>query len=441
MIISNLQIIMEIRSYLNYLSANKIDYVVKPGDFTSPKKLTFLSVCLFILKLPKRTLSTELIDFFDELKPFSLPCTASALSQARYKIRPFLFESLMKKSSEIFYTKQSDLVKRWKGYKLDGVDGSNLNLPDCESIRTYFGVDENTKNSVPQARTVCRYDLLNDLVKQASIGSLKKGEAKYAMTHLDDLEQDVISIYDRNFPSFEFIYEHQIRNLHFVMRCKVGFNKVVEEFVSSRKKSAIVDFHPSRIALKNLLAKGYLVDKNSKLKVRLERIELVTGEVEILITSLLDTIAFTNDDLNWLYNKRWGSETNFDSLKNKLAIELFTGQKPASILQDFYATIFVYNLSALLVKECQPEIEKLTQTRDHDYKFNRSVSIGIIKPRLVKLLFTSTEKELEMILEYLKLNIINNIQPIRLARSYPRVKKRTGGRNKFRPLKNYKRAS
>jgi len=440
MITSNLQIIMEIRSYLKYLCENKVDYVTKSGDFTRSKKLPFLTVCLFILNLPKRALSTELTDFFDELYPFSLPCTASALSQARYKILPCLFQSLMEKTSELFYTKQSNLVKRWKGYKLDGVDGSTLNLPDSESIHAYFEVDENIKNSVAKARIVCRYDLLNDIVKQASIGSMKTGEAKYAMAHLDNVDQDVISIYDRNFPSFEFIYEHSVRNLHFVMRCKVGFNKVVKEFVSSGKKSEIVDFYPSRVALKNLLEKGYSIDKNTILKVRLERIELVTGEVEILITSLLDTNIFTNDDLDWLYGKRWGSETNYDSLKNKLKVELFTGQKPASVLQDFYATISVYNFNALLVKECEPEVEKISETRVHNYKVNKSVSIGITKPRLVKLLFKSNEQEVEMILEYLKLNFINNIEPIRPNRSYPRIKKRTGGRNKVRPLKNYKRA-
>jgi len=347
----------------------------------------------------------------------------------------------MVKSSKIFYSSQKELVKRWKGYRLNGIDGSSLNLPDNELIRAAFGVHKNQSSSTPQARTVCRYDVLNDIVCQASIGSLKAGETKYATSQLDDLEQDVLSIYDRNFPGFAFIYEHQIRNLQFVMRCKIGFNKVVKSFVSSGKQSEIVDFFPSSSAIKNLREQGHSVDKNTSVKVRLERIELDNGETEILVTSLLDTATFTNADLSWVYNKRWGSETNFDSLKNKLEIELFTGQKPASILQDFYATIFAYNLNAILNKECDSEIEEINERRELNYKVNRNVSIGTMKPMLVKLLFTADEKEIIQILQYLKANLLKTTQPIRPNRKYPRRKRRTGGRNKVRPLTNYKRAS
>lgn len=441
MLSTNLETINEIRSFLSEMDNKKADYVMKSGYFSRATCLSFLRVIGLILKLPKRSLGIELVDYFEELESVDQICTGSAFSQARYKVKWEAFRDLFVKSSNLFYKKKPDEVKRWKGYRLRGCDGSTLNLPDTEKIRSHFGTHRNQNKSFAQARVVCGYDVLNDIIMQAEIKGIRVGEKQFAINQLAQIDNDVISIYDRNFASFELIYLHLLKGKHFIIRSKLGFNNSVKAFVASGKESAIIDFNATYGAIKNLEKQGYNIDESTTVKVRLERVELDNGITEILITSLMDTKEFNNEDLKWAYNKRWGSETNYDGLKNKLELELFTGHKPEAILQDFFATIFVYNLNAILVRDCDGEVSKINQGRKLDYKINKNVSIGLTKPRLIKLLFTADQKEVSEILSFLKIHFLKNLQPVIAGRSYKRKKKKAGTRHKIRPLTNYKRAS
>ena len=441
MLSTNLEIINEIRTYLSHLDKNKKDYVVKKEAFSRVRCLSFLRVIGLIVKLPKRSMSIELVDYFEELESVDQVCTNSAFTQARYKLKWELFRDLFAKSSELFYAKKTGQVKRWKGYRLRGCDGSTLNLPETDSIRTHFGAHKNQSKSFSQARIVCGYDVLNDIVIQADIKGIKIGEKQFAIEQLEQIDEDVISIYDRNFASFELIYLHLLKGKHFIIRSKLAFNNVVKAFVASDKESSIVDFNATYGAIKNLEKQGYKIDKSTTIKVRLERVELDNGVTEILITSLMDTKKFSNQDLKLAYNLRWGSETNYDALKNKFELELFTGHKPAAVLQDFFATVFVYNLNALLVRDCDEELEEINQGRELDYKINKNVSIGLTKPRLIKLLFTADQEEVNKILNFLKKHFLKNLQPVIPGRNYKRKKRKAGTRRKVRPLTNYKRAS
>ena len=55
------------------------------------------------------------------------------------------------------------------------------------------------------------------------------------------------------------------------------------------------------------------------------KIELKTGEIEILATNLTSD-EFTLAELKSLYKKRWEIETGFDRLKNYIRIENFSGR-------------------------------------------------------------------------------------------------------------------
>lgn len=66
------------------------------------------------------------------------------------------------------------------------------------------------------------------------------------------------------------------------------------------------------------------------IKLRVLKVVLDTGEVEILITNLTED-ELKYEDSKELYFKRWGIETKFDELKNKFQIENFSGMKPIII--------------------------------------------------------------------------------------------------------------
>jgi IS4 transposase len=85
--------------------------------------------------------------------------------------------------------------------------------------------------------------------------------------------------------------------------------------------------------------------------VRLVRVRLDSGEIEVLMTSLLDGKKYQVGDFKWLYGKRWGVETYLDRLKNQLEVERFSSKKLIGVEQDFYGVVFISTLESALSKE------------------------------------------------------------------------------------------
>lgn len=438
MLKTNIKILNEVRAFLDRAQLNSENYVTKEGAFTKSKKLSFLTVVLFILQLPKRSLSIELEDFFDTISPQTVVCTKSAFSQARYKLKEDFFEQWNQSLVESYYSNNDESILLWNGFQLQGVDGTTLYLSEHEELRERFGKQGNQHGSYTMARVLARYDLLNDIIVDTQIGSIQKGENAVTIEQLDKVSDNVLSIYDRNFASFRVIYEHDKRGLSFLIRCKLTANNVVKDFVKKKVNTAIVKFYPDNKVIASLKKEGVTITKDEGITVRLVKVKLKTGEVEILITSLLDEKKYPNSIFGELYNKRWGSEVCFDILKNKLQLTLFSGQKPAAIVQEFYATIFNFNLNSILIKDCAEEEKKVSEKRTKEYKVNRNVSIGIMIKKVIQLL-TLPENEMEILMNQLITKFSRYMEPVRKCRSYVRTFKNKTRRSKFYTLTNYAR--
>jgi IS4 transposase len=57
------------------------------------------------------------------------------------------------------------------------------------------------------------------------------------------------------------------------------------------------------------------------IQVRVSKIKLKSGEIEILISSLYQMDIYTLDDMKELYRLRWGIEEGFIKLKPKMKIK------------------------------------------------------------------------------------------------------------------------
>ena len=393
-------------------------------------------MALALINMMKRSLAIELADFFDALGASDQVCTKSAFSQARQKLKAVFFEDWNNRLCQCFYLHNESRVRRWNNFRLHGVDGTFINLVNNEQMQSYFGLHKNQHSGTCLAKAVVRYDVLNEIVVEAKIGVESKSENAYALPGLDQLDKDVISIYDRNFPSYDFIYEHHIRGLHYLMRCKINQNSIVKEFVASGADSQIVAFKISKKALISLAKKGYEVTKKDVLQVRLVRVDLPSGEVEVLATSLLDS-RYTPTHFQHLYHQRWGSETFFDRFKNQLQIENFSGHKVQSVFQEFYALIFVHNLQSVIIEDCQEQVQQIRSRRTKPYKINRNVTLGLLKNRIVQLFLS---QDPHIIFTELKTRFVKHLEQIRPDRHYSHKYRHINRRGKYRTQQNYRRA-
>lgn len=396
----------------------KDEFRVSEKDFSRDRKQPFSTTILFIMNLLRKSLAIEIDNFVNFIygkcsihKAF----TQSAFVQARKKIKPNVFKKLSQTIINEFYSNNDEAIKLWNGFRLLAIDGSSITLPVTETLKSIYGQAKNqTKTSIVQARCSVLYDVENNYVIDGVLAPLAKGERSLAIPHLDYCQSGDLLLYDRGYPSYEFIFEHVNRSLNYLMRIKTTFSQVTIDFQASKRKSQIVDFFPG----KNVKTLDKPYDKDTPIKVRLIRVELPSGQVEILVTSLLSNKTYSNKVFKDLYAKRWGVETFYDELKGKLKLEHFSGYSPESILQDFYATLFVSNVQTLIVSELADEVIEQTQNRKYNYKVNKNVSYGFLKNRILELFLA--EGSTEIAVSEIKKLFKRHLVPIRPNRSYIR---------------------
>ena len=280
--------------------------------------------------------------------------TKSAFVQCRKKIQPEVFKKLSGMLIDEFYTENELGIKLWNGFRVLAVDGSSITLPFTKELKKIYGLTKNQTNTgVVQARVSVLYDVLNKYVLDSQLSPKSVGERALGLLHIEKSRTNDLIIYDRGYPSYDFINTHLTKSIDYLMRVKVSFSGVTKSFIASNKRSQIVEIYPG----KNVDISDKQYDKNTPIKVRLLRVDLPCGETELLITSLLHNKKYPNKTFKELYFKRWGVETYYDELKNKLKVEYFSGYSNQSILQDFNAAIFISNVQTLIVSDLEDEIK------------------------------------------------------------------------------------
>lgn len=75
--------------------------------------------------------------------------------------------------------------------------------------------------------------------------------------------------------------------------------------------------------------------RRQRKRVRLVRHIASTGKVRVLMTILLDPVAFPAHEFGDLYHQRWRIEEAFKRLKHRFNLEHFSGLSQQAALHDF----------------------------------------------------------------------------------------------------------
>jgi hypothetical protein len=201
--------------------------------------------------------------------------------------------------------------------------------------------------------SVC-YDPLNNIILDGSInpyGTCEREAARSHFTAVSALPKPEgirdLYIFDRGYPSKELFAEMTDNSMCFLMRVRRKFHV---EFDAVKRNGAV------KFELKG---KQYLV--------RVFKITLDSGEEEILVTNLPNA-DLSRKQAGELYFKRWGIETKFDSLKNKLELENWSGRRPVTVQQDFWAKLDLANTIAALEFATDDAIDQATQSKLNKYR-------------------------------------------------------------------------
>ena len=348
--------------------------------------------------------------------------TKGAFSQSRAKLNEWAFIRLNEVVVNTFYEKSE--YYEWHGMRTLAVDGTRLVLPNHSSVieefgQHNFGPKADSSRSLALASTL--YDVFNQITLDAQIAPYSDSEIDLLNKHMDKIRQGDLLLLDRGYPCFWLLFLLKAKKIEFCVRVKDNWWLKVKEFTESKDKERIVTFTLPKKDRKKL--KDYPDMQDATIKCRLIKVELETGETEVLCTSLLDTKKYLHEEFVELYHYRWGVEEAYKLLKSRIEIEDFSGKTARAVKQDFHSKIFLMSLCAAYAHPIEERVMaeyKADEDRKFAQKINRtnaiSMTLDVLIPMFVRKQYNKSLNAFDKI-------ISNTREIIRPDRKVPRNKK------------------
>jgi hypothetical protein len=382
--------------------------------------LTFAVVVILILQGHKQAFQNALNRLFSALGKARKVPTASALCQARGKLKPEFFVHLNGVVTQSFYqlptadvtqdgqrdsttdgtTDGAEVAWTWLGRRVLGVDGTRWNLPNTTAYREHFGSATNQHDAVgcAQAHGSVLYDVLNDIGLNAVLEAAQAEKDLMFDHHLKDTRIGDVIVMDRGYADYSVLAFWMHHQREVVVRMPRNSFKAVREFWRSQAQEVVVTLRVTPDQ------RAFVQEKKlpATLRVRLVKLVLENGEIEVLATSLLDAGSYNREALGQIYAWRWRVETYLDRLKNIFEIERFGSMRREHLQQDFYGVVFLATLESVLCRRASLELSEQSRRRGCRYtrQVNRAVSYSALLGQTMVLL--SDEKQsVEAVLEEL----------------------------------------
>jgi hypothetical protein len=354
-----------------------------------------------------KALQLEIDDYFNFIG--EVPISKQALSKARKNLNPEIIRELAYTSSEVL-SKDEDMPK-YKGMPLIAIDGSDVALENTKELIAEFGCS-GPKKDAATALISLAYCPMNHVILDSRIDKYVKDERDLAKEHVKRLKElgltGSLLLFDRWYPSAEFISYFYENKFNFVMRVREKWNMDADSTTTQRWIK--------------------VEHKGISYPVRVLKIKLSTGETETLLTTL-NQKQLPIREAGEVYFKRWGIEVEYDLLKSKLQLENFSGKTKVSVLQDFYATIYLGNVTAACAAVADAEIAEADKGKNLKYerKANRNRTINKLRDYFYYVLtepdLTRRETLLNAMLNSLSLYPVNVVPDRHPPRKNPRKKR------------------
>jgi hypothetical protein len=230
------------------------------------------------------------------------------------------------------------------------------------------------------------YDLLNRIGLAGQLRPSSEGEVGLAVEQLDQAAVHDVIVTDRGYTGYPYLSAVSSMGLDFVSRCSTGsFVPAQELFRLNRAgRSVLTKIRAAPDQKAQLKDCG----RPLELTVRFISLRLPTGELEVLVTSLLDEQKYPTEDFSEVYGSRWNHETFYFLLKSRLDLEHFSGQTAEAVRQDFYSTLLLANLETILIEPAQNALTQESATHKNTQTVNHAVSYHALKHRLLELLYS-----------------------------------------------------
>ena len=376
------------------------DLRLEDNAFTRKRRLGAQKTLRIILHRIYCSLQLCLDKYFDEIG--EIPVSKQAFSKARRNLNPEYVRKFADASSEA--AAEDATMPDYKGMRLIAIDGSDVALENTKELKDEFGCSGPKKNSATALSSIA-FGPLDHVIYDCRIDRYDTDERTLAKAHVGRLTElglkGSLLLFDRGYPSADFIASLYESGYPFVMRVRRKFN----------------------IEVDNIKTQGWinLYHNDKAYPVRVLKIKLPSGEIETLLTSLHQK-QLPISQAGELYFNRWGVETAYDIIKSKLELENFSGKTKVSVFQDFYATIYLANLAAFANEEADELISAADSGKNMKYhrKSNCNRTISRLRAVFLSLIMEPDASMRNDMLDKLVLYISRYPVPVVPDRSPPR---------------------
>lgn len=306
---------------------------------------------------------------------WSVP-TASAITQARKRLGPQVL-------AEVFDSVAAPVAEPvvpgpvgagpWRGswlhrWRLLAIDGFDVDVPDTPANAAEFGYAGSGagRSAYPKARVVALAECGTHAFLAAEIGPYATGEKTLAARLYPRLNPDELLTADRNFYSFAAWSAAAATGAALCWRAPTQLRlPVVRVLDDGTYLSVLIDSGVRGARREQILAAARagndLADEPAHL-VRVIEYDVPdregngSGELIVLLTTIIAPADARADELAAAYNQRWEEETGNDQLKTHLRGpgRVLRSRLPELVYQEIWAWLIVhYALSALSARAAQ----------------------------------------------------------------------------------------
>ena len=175
-------------------------------------------------------------------------------------------------------------------------------------------------------------------------------------------------------------------------------------------------FHDTE--LKNIYSKKWTIN------LRIVTITNNNGEKYSLLTNIPKEVLNTNE-IGEIYKLRWGIETNYNTMKNRIYIENYSGKRRICIEQDIYSKFLKFNIFNYLKIKFNKliKIKKEKQGDYRQYQVDQANLIRNLKDKLLSILLSKSKKIREKLVKNFHKSCMRYPNRVRKNKTTPRKKK------------------
>ncbi len=264
----------------------------------------------------------------------------SAFTQARRRLGVAPLRRLFLETARPIATHQG-VGASYHGWRLMGLDGTTLDLPDTPDNARTFGrpTTGRAEGAFPQVRLLALCELGTHAVCGLAIKPLCHGEPSMVSQLLDQLGPGTLLIWDRGFFSYDLISAVVRRGAHLLARVKS--NTILRPIRRLADGSYLAKIYPSaadrRRDMRGLPVRviEYTHDDPNRPG---------AGERHRLITDLTNPDDMPAHEAPLVYHERWEEELAFDEIKTHLGARAvpIRSKTPAGVVQEIYGLMLAH---------------------------------------------------------------------------------------------------